>query len=133
MDSVFDFRIGDVVKHKLDAEGFGPYLMIVERLFQECPGGHQIHYKARTWGAHSPRHLPPGGEVRLFNEIELRPLTELEKESQYVVMPNKFLKELQDTVNYLHKRDDGSFKSRYGKVLEEIRKLGKEGEEKADA
>ena len=45
-----------------------PAFQIVERLYQECPGGVQLHYKVRPYFGEAAGY---GREIDTFNEIEL--------------------------------------------------------------
>ncbi|KKK72843.1 hypothetical protein LCGC14_2899840 [marine sediment metagenome] len=42
----FKFEIGDIVEPYI--AGYGRRYMILERIFQECIGGYQIHYQVRN-------------------------------------------------------------------------------------
>ena len=49
---------------------------IVERIYQECPGGVQLHYVVRPMG-----FLSNGREYLKYNEIELAPLQPVPQDS----------------------------------------------------
>ena len=62
----FGFNIGDVVCLKVSALQDNMRMQILERRYQECPGGVQRHYVARP--------VYRGGiigEYQQFNEVEL--------------------------------------------------------------
>jgi hypothetical protein len=63
----FKFSIGDSVQPKImaDARHMHRHMQIVERLYQECPGGVQLHYRCRCAGLI--------GTLVDFIEIEIEP------------------------------------------------------------
>lgn len=63
----FKFAIGDSVQPKImaDARHMHRHMQIVERLYQECPGGVQLHYRCRCAGLI--------GTLVDFIEIEIEP------------------------------------------------------------
>lgn len=69
----FKFAIGDIVmlKQSKATSKFGHGMMVVERLYQECPGGVQLHYICRNEGFADPRR---------YLEIELVPFVEPDQE-----------------------------------------------------
>ena len=66
----FKFAIGDFVQPRImaDARHMHRRMQIVERLYQECPGGVQLHYKCRCVGLI--------GTLVPFVEIEIETYTE---------------------------------------------------------
>ena len=77
----FKFSVGDFVQPvsiRLEfgkKKGWGlmgekgrPIMQIVERLYQECPGGVQLHYKVRSYFGEAGGYAR---EIDTFNEIEL--------------------------------------------------------------
>ena len=81
----FKYGVGDFVRSSFCAidpdaiskrESLCSTLQIVERMYQECPGGVQLHYTCRPYGMISPEQY-----VR-FNEIELIPLAEDDESPQ---------------------------------------------------
>ena len=80
----FKFKVGDFVQPVSVTLGFGkrrpffskdrgtPAMQIIERLYQECPGGVQLHYKVRAYFGEAAGYAR---EIDTFNEIELVPYT----------------------------------------------------------
>jgi hypothetical protein len=80
----FRFKVGDFVQPISVTLGFGkkngffsrergtPAMQIIERLYQECPGGVQLHYKVRGYFGEAAGY---SREIDTFNEIELVPYT----------------------------------------------------------
>lgn len=77
----FQFAVGEFVQPKAVGLEFGkarglrlmggrgrPAMQIVERLYQECPGGVQLHYKVRSYFGEAGGY---SREIDTFNEIEL--------------------------------------------------------------
>lgn len=89
----FKFAIGDFVQPKImsDARHMHRHMQIVERLYQECPGGVQLHYKCRCAGM-------IGGLVD-FIEIEIEPYVAEPLRSSWDVMADsrKAIKEVFDS------------------------------------
>jgi hypothetical protein len=80
----FKFKVGDFVQPVSVTLGFGkkqpffsqqrgtPAMHVVERLYQECPGGVQLSYKVRAYFGEAAGYTR---EYDTFNEIELVPYT----------------------------------------------------------
>jgi hypothetical protein len=77
----FKFSVGEFVQPASVKLSFGkkksplfskergtPAFQIVERLYQECPGGVQLHYKVRPYFGEAAGY---GRDIDTFNEIEL--------------------------------------------------------------
>lgn len=78
----FKFSVGEFVQPASVKLSFGskkkstfflkergtPAFQIVERLYQECPGGVQLHYKVRSYFGEAGGY---SREIDTFNEIEL--------------------------------------------------------------
>lgn len=83
----FKFQVGDFVQpvsvnldfgkqFKLAGKG-PPILQVVERIYQECPGGVQLHYKVRPYFGEASGYAR---ELDTFNEIELVAVSERQVE-----------------------------------------------------
>ena len=59
----FKFEIGDFVQHVVSRGRESRKMQIIERWYQECPGGVQLHYSCRAYQCNSAR----------FIEIEIEP------------------------------------------------------------
>lgn len=57
----FKFAIGQFVQQKLNADCPDRKMIVIERLYQECPGGVQLHYRCR----------PQREMVQQYLEIEI--------------------------------------------------------------
>ena len=80
----FKFSVGDFVQPVSVTLGFGkrrsffsrdrgtPAMQVIERLYQECPGGVQLHYKVRGYFGEAAAY---SRETDTFSEIELVPYT----------------------------------------------------------
>lgn len=88
MDSMFKFKIGDIVRHKVSLEKEdGPYIasnsvrfLITERVLQQCCGGLQPQYRCR--GA-LPHGVVDQQSSYLMFDYELepsKPFTQSEKD-----------------------------------------------------
>ena len=80
----FKFSVGEFVQPASVKLSFGsqkksplfskergtPAFQIIERLYQECPGGVQLHYKVRGYFGEAAGYAR---EIDTFNEIELVP------------------------------------------------------------
>jgi hypothetical protein len=75
----FKFNVGDLVQPVSIAFGFDtprnsftsrgtPVMQVIERIYQECPGGVQLFYKVRGYFGEASAYDP---ELVMFNEIEL--------------------------------------------------------------
>ena len=68
----FKFKNGDLVQQVVAAEHPGRKMMVIELLYQECPGGVQLHATCSQIGGHQSRFL----------ECELQPYAPNEAETQ---------------------------------------------------
>lgn len=57
----FKFAIGQFVQQRINSDHDGRKMIVVETIYQECPGGVQLHYKCR----------PQRECVQQYLEIEL--------------------------------------------------------------
>ena len=69
-DDLFEFKIGEILKHKSSPEGMGPRLLVCSRWLEQCPGGVQHHYTCAS----------DNGGAQRYNSIELRHETGTELE-----------------------------------------------------
>lgn len=77
----FQFKVGDFVqpvsvtlRFRDGKSGFfsrergTPVMQVIERVYQECPGGVQLHYKVRGYFGEAAGYAR---DIDTFNEIEL--------------------------------------------------------------
>ena len=68
----FKFKIGDFVQQKVSADHQSRKMQVIERMYQECPGGVQLHALCRQIGGASIRFIECELEPYAQNAAELR-------------------------------------------------------------
>jgi len=67
----FEFKVGDIVHHKLKSDKQKTLMLIVERMANECSGGVQLFYKCRVGiNGYALTTFDPS-KIFIVNEIEL--------------------------------------------------------------
>jgi hypothetical protein len=66
----FKFAVGDFVQHVVASNRESRKMQIIERWYQECPGGVQLHYTCHAYQCNTVK----------FIEIELEPYAETKDE-----------------------------------------------------
>ena len=68
----FEFKIGDFVQQKISADHQARKMQVIERMYQECPGGVQLHALCRQIGGTSIRFIECELEPYVQNAAELQ-------------------------------------------------------------
>ena len=68
----FEFQIGDIVQQKIAANHTNRKMVVIERIYQECPGGVQLHALCRHIGGEGSRFIECELELYKQNAAESR-------------------------------------------------------------